>query len=35
VVKVLPDASMLGAGATAMLVALAASAAGLVYAERG
>jgi hypothetical protein len=30
-----PDTSMLGAGTTAMLIAVAASAAALVYAERG
>ncbi len=33
--RYVPDTSMLGAGATAMLIAVAASAAALVYAERG
>lgn len=33
--KYVASAPMLGAGATAMLIAVAASAAGLVYAERG
>jgi hypothetical protein len=33
--RFVPDTSMLGAGATAMLIAVAASAAALVYAERG
>lgn len=33
--KYVPDASMLGAGTTVMLIAIIASAAGLVYAERG
>jgi len=34
-VKYVPDVSMLSAGSTAILIAVAASAAGLVYAERG
>ncbi|KAF0176555.1 MAG: hypothetical protein FD124_220 [Alphaproteobacteria bacterium] len=33
--RYVPDTSMLGAGATAMLIAVTASAAALVYAERG